>query len=110
MSWFLGESAPSFYYNIVKRREFASNYAQGLIELDSAENIAPLIHELQAELDHLLPGARILVRQLEQGPPFDAPIEVHVASLKRINSRIEVSQKDFEVGEVNDFVAVEISR
>ncbi|PHS14131.1 MAG: acriflavine resistance protein B [Blastopirellula sp.] len=78
VSWFLGESAPSFYYNIVKRREFAANYAQGLIELDSAEDIGPLIHQLQKELDELLPEARVLVRQLEQGPPFDAPIEVRV--------------------------------
>ena len=78
ITWFHGETAPSFYYNIVKRREKTANYAHGIVNLTSAENGRPLIHRLQAELDREFPQARTLVRQLEQGPPFDAPVEVRV--------------------------------
>ncbi len=76
--WFLGESAPTFYYNVVRRRSNTSNYAQALVQLNSAEGARQLIHQLQNQLDGTFPQARLLVRQLEQGPPFDAPIEVRL--------------------------------
>ncbi|HCI46265.1 MAG TPA: hypothetical protein DFI00_03110, partial [Rhodospirillaceae bacterium] len=34
--------------------------------------------ELQDRLDREFPGSQIIVRKLEQGPPFDAPIEVRI--------------------------------
>ncbi|MBD3884597.1 efflux RND transporter permease subunit [Phormidium tenue FACHB-886] len=76
--WFLGESTPTFYYNVVGERQNAANYAQGLIQL--RPNVLPrsVIQTLQNELDQAFPNAQILVRQLEQGPPFDAPIEVRL--------------------------------
>ena len=78
IEWFLGESAPQFYYNIVAKRENESNYAQALVQLKSASGGETLIHELQSELDQKVAHSRVLVRQLEQGPPFDAPIEVRL--------------------------------
>ena len=78
IEWFLGESAPQFYYNIIAKRENSSNYAQALVQLNSAHGGRELIHELQRELDQKVPHSRVLVRQLEQGPPFDAPIEVRL--------------------------------
>ena len=76
--WFLGESAPSFYYNVVPKKKNNSRYAQGIVQLTSATKSRELIHQLQDELDKSFPGTRILVRQLEQGPPFDAPVEVRI--------------------------------
>lgn len=78
IEWFLGESAPQFYYNIIAKRENSSNFAQALVQLNSAHGGQELIHELQQELDRKVPHSRVLVRQLEQGPPFDAPIEVRL--------------------------------
>ncbi|MDF1742720.1 MAG: efflux RND transporter permease subunit [Gimesia sp.] len=78
IEWFLGESAPQFYYNIIAKRENSSNFAQALVQLESASNGQALIHELQQELDSKVSHSRVLVRQLEQGPPFDAPIEVRL--------------------------------
>ena len=78
IEWFLGESAPQFYYNIIAKRENSSNYAQALVQLKSAAGGQALIHELQRELDLKVSHSRVLVRQLEQGPPFDAPIEVRL--------------------------------
>ena len=49
-----------------------------MVKLTSAEDLPRRINQLQSELDRGFPGSRILVRQLEQGPPFEAPIEVQV--------------------------------
>lgn len=75
--WFLGRSAPRFYYNLTGGRERYANYAQGIIQLDGLGDRA-LIRDLQADLDVALPAARAIVRQLEQGPPFDAPVELRL--------------------------------
>ncbi len=76
--WFLGESAPTFYYNLIPRRKATPNYAQALVQLDSADDVRVLIRRLQDEFDREYPEARILVRQLEQGPAFDAPVELRL--------------------------------
>lgn len=76
--WFMGNSAPSFYYNLVTDQENAAHYAQGIVQLESAEGVVALIQRLQEELNASFPEARLLVRQLEQGPPFDAPIELRL--------------------------------
>jgi len=78
VGWFLGESAPTFYYNLVPRRRNTASYAQAFVQIDSAHRSRELIHKLQRRLDHDFSSCRVLVRQLEQGPPFDAPVEVRV--------------------------------
>lgn len=78
IQWFLGKSAPSFFYNVIGTRENASNYGQGIVQLASTEHLRQTIQTLQTELDRAFPAAQVLVRQLEQGPPFDAPIELQV--------------------------------
>jgi multidrug efflux pump len=76
--WFMGNSAPSFYYNLVSDQKDAPYYTQGIVQLNSARNTIGLIRRLQDELDDSFPATRVLVRQLEQGPPFDAPIELRL--------------------------------
>ncbi len=78
VTWFLGESSPIFYYNVVPRRRNTSNYGQALVQLQTGRKPLAVIHQLQHQLDAAFPEARVLVRQLEQGPPFDAPVEVRV--------------------------------
>ncbi len=75
-TWMLGRSAPTFYYNIITRRLRERGYAQGIVQLDSKEDSANEIRRVQHELQAKFPEARFLARQLEQGPPFAAPIEV----------------------------------
>ncbi len=75
-TWLLGRSAPTFYYNIITRRQNAKEYAQAIIQLDSNEGSVSVIRSLQKQLQDSFPEARLLARQLEQGPPFAAPIEV----------------------------------
>ncbi|MEM7812457.1 MAG: efflux RND transporter permease subunit [Planctomycetota bacterium] len=91
--WFLGRSAPSFYYNMLQNRRESSRYGQALVQMDSNEGLFDAINAIQAELSAAFPEARVLCRQLEQGPPFDAPVEWKVfgpdlATLDRIGERL----------------------
>lgn len=76
--WFVGTNAPRFYYNLTGGRENEANYAQALVQLTQLSS-AEITQRLQAEIDALFPQVRAVVRQLEQGPPFNAPIEVRIA-------------------------------
>ena len=76
--WFLGASAPQFFYNVIADEENAPHDAQGLVQLRSAEGLRDTIRTLQQSLDRAFPEAQILVKQLEQGPPFAAPIELRL--------------------------------
>ena len=76
--WFMGESAPKFYYNFTGDRQNQSNYAQAMVQLNTDKEIAATVQNLQDELDAQFPSARILVRQLQQGPPYDAPVEMRI--------------------------------
>ena len=76
--WFFGKSAPAFFYNVLEDRDNAPNYAQGVVQMNSTETLRQTIQELQVELDNAFPEAQVLVRQLEQGPPFEAPIELRL--------------------------------
>lgn len=76
--WFIGKSAPSFYYNLISSKDGMQNYAQAMITATNFEAANALIPNLQIQLDQDFPQAQILVRKLEQGPPFNAPIEIRL--------------------------------
>ena len=97
--WFLGESAPTFFYNVVGQQENAPYYAQGIVQLKETDDLRETIQVLQTDLDAAFPEAQILVKQLEQGPPFNAPIELRIygsdmTQLREIGNdlRYELSQ------------------
>ena len=76
--WFVGRSAPTFYYNVVPRRRGTPFYAQAIVDLNSGEDSLQVVNRLQQRLDQDFSHARTIVRQLQQGPPFDAPVELHL--------------------------------
>lgn len=76
--WYIGQSAAKFYYNLLTNKDNAANYAQAMITMADDTDGPALISKLQRKLDRLYPGIQTLVRELEQGPPFNAPIEVRL--------------------------------
>jgi len=76
--WFLGRSQPKFYYNLMQNRDREPYYAEALIDLKEASHTRDLIRSLQKDLEARFPEARPRVIQLEQGPPFEAPVEIHL--------------------------------
>lgn len=75
---FYGGTAPRFYYN-VSPKEPAPYLTQVLVNTQRNEDVVPLIARLRARVDSAIPGARIVPRQLEQGPPVDYPIQVRLS-------------------------------
>ena len=76
--WFVGRSAPTFYYNVVPRRRGTPFYAQGIIDLAAEANGAEVVAAIEETVAKQISNCRVVVRQLEQGPPFDAPIELQI--------------------------------
>jgi multidrug efflux pump subunit AcrB len=76
----VGKGNPSVYYNVAQRNE-QSSYAEVLAEAGTREArvLEPLLARIRAELAGY-PGARVELREFEQGPPVDAPVAVRVLS------------------------------
>lgn len=75
---FTGGTAPRFYYN-VEPKEPANYLAQILINTRHADDVTGLLVKLRKELDKSVPGARCVVKQLEQGPPVAEPIQIRIS-------------------------------
>lgn len=74
---FIGTASPRFYMTYAPQQP-QKNYAQILINTHTAGETEALVGEYIHRLHHFLPNGEILVKQLVQGPPVDAPIEVRV--------------------------------
>lgn len=78
VTWFLGESAPPFYYNVVPDRKNSARYGQAIVDTRVGVTPREIIRRVQTQLEASYPSVTCIVRQLEQGPPFSAPIEVQL--------------------------------
>ncbi len=76
--WFVGNSAPAFYYNMQMNQDGVASFAEALVTLRSAEDAARLMPEVQDRLDARFPQAQTIVREILQGPPVAAPVELRI--------------------------------
>ena len=75
--WFAGEPAPRVFYNMLGNYEIPS-FAGGFVRTRSPEATEVVLPRLQRELRESVPEALAIALPFEQGPPFDAPIEVRI--------------------------------
>lgn len=78
VTWLVGGSAPSVYYNQIMKRDNTPNFANAVVTAESVSDAAALIGELQISLTQNFPELKIVVRAFGQGPPIAAPIEVDI--------------------------------
>jgi multidrug efflux pump subunit AcrB len=79
----VGRHNPRIYYNVIDRHR-RSNIGQLLVKLLKGvdrEQMERLIRELRTDFANY-PGARIEIKELEQGPPVNAPVEIKVRGEK----------------------------
>lgn len=93
LHWFIGRSAPSYYYNLLDNRDGLSNYAQAMTTVSDPMAANRLVAVLQRELDSAFPEYQPIVRRLGQGPPTVAPVELRlygsdVEQLKRLGDEV----------------------
>ena len=97
----IGKDNPAVYYNVYQRAE-APNRAQLLVLLDRYDNArTPLALDSLRDKLALYPGARIELKEFENGPPIDAPIAMRIEgpdldTLAAIAARYEAIFKDTE--------------
>jgi multidrug efflux pump subunit AcrB len=90
----VGHGNPRIYYNFFPRRvdaTFAEIYV--VLRSYSPETFDNVLANLRKEFSHF-PGARIRVKEFEQGPPFDAPVQIYLTGndldvLREISSDVE---------------------
>lgn len=78
VAWFAGRSAPAFYYNMLMDQDGVARFAEALVTARSAEAAVSLMPDLQDRFDAEMPGEQIIVREILQGPPVAAPIELRI--------------------------------
>ena len=91
----VGKGNPRVYYNVIPENE-RTDYAQIFIQLHpetSARKKLEIIDELRKKWTPY-PGAKIEVKNFEQGPPMEAPVEVrlfgeNLDTLRNIAGRVE---------------------
>ena len=78
--WFanLGRGNPRVYYN-VQPRQFGANVAEVFAEFErfDPKTTPPLIEDLRRRFS-AYPGARIVLKTFENGPPIEAPIAIRI--------------------------------
>lgn len=97
----IGKDNPDVYYNVFQRAE-APNRAQLIVMIDKFDNAkTPRVLDSLRSTLALYPGARIELKEFEQGPPIEAPIAMRIEgsnldTLARIAAQYEDVLKNTE--------------
>ncbi|WP_269520546.1 efflux RND transporter permease subunit [Alteromonas sp. BMJM2] len=78
VTWLVGGSAPSVYYNQTMTRDNMPYFANAVITTNTVEGASSLVGKLQQDLDSAYPEIQIVVKGFGQGPPIAAPVEVEI--------------------------------
>ncbi|UNM07272.1 MAG: efflux RND transporter permease subunit [Planctomycetales bacterium] len=73
----IGRGGPMYYYNRVPG-SLASWYGEFLVNTVDRAETRSLVPELRREAQQRVPGANVIIRALEQGPPVGSPIQIKV--------------------------------
>ena len=98
----VGKGNPRIYYNVIQENE-RSDFAQTFVQLH--DDVTPtrkleIINSLRDQFKNY-PGARVEVKNFEQGPPVIAPVEIRIFgenldSLRAIAGQVESMLKQTE--------------
>lgn len=91
----VGKGNPRIYYNVIPENE-KSDFAQFFVQLKQDINPSKkkkIIEKLRAEF-FTVPGAKIEVKDFEQGPPIEAPVALRISgdnldTLSALASKVE---------------------
>lgn len=98
----VGKGNPRVYYNVVQENE-RTDFAQTFVQLDehtSPDRKLEIINQLRDNFHQYL-GAKIEVKNFEQGPPVVAPVEIrlfgdNLDTLRSLAARVENLMKQTE--------------
>jgi len=79
---FAGNSGPAFYYNLSTSPN-EPNVARVVIETNLEVSIPNVVNQLNEEFSNYFKSTRVWAKEIGQGPPVDAPIEITVLGEER---------------------------
>ena len=99
----IGQDNPRIYYNLLPRGGASSDFAQLFVQLEEETDVptrTQMVERLRKVYD-TYPGAKIVVKEFEQGPPVTAPLAIrifgeNVDSLRAIAQEVENAYKSTE--------------
>ncbi|AWV99790.1 efflux RND transporter permease subunit [Arcticibacterium luteifluviistationis] len=99
----IGKDNPRIYYNLLPRGGASSEFAQLFVQLQEDTEVPDrtvFVNELRDKFADY-PGAKIVVKEFEQGPPVAAPLAVRVYgenidSLRNLSIKVENAYKETE--------------
>lgn len=96
---FVGAGGPRFWLSIVPEQP-AANYAQILVHTREPRATEGIANRLKRELPPKIPTARVVVQQIETGPPIGIPVQVRlqgadVATIRRLGEEIKGYMREF---------------
>jgi multidrug efflux pump subunit AcrB len=102
----VGRGNPRVYYNIIPKHESAT-HAQLLVRLDSYSpgRMAAVVDALRQRFA-TYPGAKIEVKELQQGPPVEAPIAIKVLGERLVDITSASSRVEEAIAKVPGVVNV----
>ncbi len=91
----VGKGNPRVYYNEFQREQ-SPNFSQLFVQMDPSYHVPQIVATLDTLRKDLqqIPGARIEVKQFQQGPPVAAPVEMRIFgdnldTLQHLAARVE---------------------
>ncbi len=96
---FVGAGGPRFWLSIVPEQP-APNYAQILVHTRDSHRTEALALRLKRELPSLVPAARLVVQQIETGPPVGVPVQLRIqgqdlATIERLGDQVKGFMREF---------------
>lgn len=94
-TWVLGSSPPRVFYNVTVATDRIPSAAAAFIDTTSPEATREMLPRLRRTLAVAIPEAEVLVLPFEQGPLFDAPVEVEIygpdlATLREVGDEVRL--------------------
>ncbi|MBL4601723.1 MAG: efflux RND transporter permease subunit [Emcibacteraceae bacterium] len=74
--WVVGENPPGVFYNTFLANDGVSSFAGAFVNTRSPDDTRAILPQLQKDLIAEVPDAMVLALPFEQGPPFEAPVEI----------------------------------
>ncbi|WP_371193571.1 efflux RND transporter permease subunit [Glaciecola sp. SC05] len=101
LTWMIGGSTPSIYYNQVMTRDNSAEFANAVFTTDSVAAADSLVRRLHFDVQDRFPEAKIVVRKFGQGPPIASPIEVDIfgpdlAVLDQLGQQVRLAMASIE--------------
>jgi multidrug efflux pump subunit AcrB len=101
IDWYIGNGAPSFYYNLFSGSEGMTFYAQAMVKASGFKESDRAIHFIQRELNPKYPTAQVMAMKLQQGPPVNAPVEFRIYgpnldTLKELSNQVRLAASQVE--------------